>query len=610
MKTKEYDKYRPLVLSKPVDIQTEFAVLEGHVFNKLKPDIQEFLHTHAAFHGQKKEFDSVLNDVADQIRAKYSGAPGYGYDILSRLKWSMHFIDVWPHDGMRILQRFVSFTAKLDVAVDQSLSEELSAWIYQVGREMSLNVLDFEDGIVYSFAFPVSLGSGKIQPDLIDYKAMQLPFGDYPSYYNDNDRISPIWAALVCKAFSPPKSTFDIRNKELAVTQQESNGKTYYTLDTLGKFFRETVAPDEYINVMQFVTDTLANWSKHLALNTHKKQTPDTPRFSLQEGPGILTVLLERGDLERGERAPKVQMIFAADGKGYSITQRKEGGLVTTRMFDTFDQITQELQAGETVYCSTLEQITTYIGQVAAGETTSQLFRDNLGNPKQALLDAGDESDVYFIADMHRNQLGVRALAPSLDGSEDRLLAEVTLENVGTNGKIVLEYSPNKSAMNQALAQVEDAHHSSTYAPVWKEVRDVKADAEVPAQPTREIVPTVVDPVGNDALPHGPIRKIKDVTVSGDDEDMLKIFLERLLLSNLSMRDSRALVAFKDYVLGGEGLANLDHWSFVATITAERTEEEQDFLVGNNNAYVFIFNEDIDTPSAAMLTFQCQVLDS
>jgi hypothetical protein len=410
------------------------------------------------------------------------------------------------------------------------------------------------------------------------------------------------------------------------VSEQENNGIKFYTRAEIDEYLREYSANDELADNLKFIDEKTALWSKHLALNTHKKQTTDTPRYSVENGPNILTVTLERSDLDEGERAPKLQMFFADYGKGgIAIRPRIEGAMVTHRMLDTFAQITKELQAGQAVIFTTLEQIVTFITQVADHEGTVTGFRQELGDPEQALLEAQvPNPTVYFrMQKKDGNEVEIEALGKGDPGEDDTLLKLLVLNVESQNGAFVLAMSAESRAATfereQALSERQEAWNEvrsveptpdEAVGTTTEEARALLAHAEelVEAQSPGKILAENV----MDTIVHAqPIRAMKDVEVTGNDEYMLDHFIERLLVSLISERDKRALMAFRHYILDGEGLANVDNWAFHAALVRDGGERlSQNFLRDGNNAYIAIYDRAVklgQEQSPALAIYQCKV---
>lgn len=381
------------------------------------------------------------------------------------------------------------------------------------------------------------------------------------------------------------------------MSEQENNGKQYFNREQLIEQFRFCAANDELTDIIKFIDESTATWSRHLVLNTHKKQTTETARYSLEDGPAILTVLLDRGDLEIGERAPQLQMIFSRLEDGtVAITPRIQGCMATSRLIDTFDQINRELLLGQTVVFTSAGQVTTYVEQVAAQMGTATGFRMELGDPRQALIEAGDpDPTVHYTTILNNDQVEVRVIAKDVHG--DSLIGLIMLDQVGKDGRIQLEMSA-KTRFNTASAQANELHQSKEFAPVWNDVRETRAtpDAVIDAAEQALRPGVTKEAEAEQAVAPGAAVSMGDVSVTGRDEHMLKLFMQRLLdHGQLNVRDQRALRAFDDFVMGGEGLANADEWSYVASIALDPSESEDAILRKNNNAYIVIYDDSTQT---------------
>jgi hypothetical protein len=410
------------------------------------------------------------------------------------------------------------------------------------------------------------------------------------------------------------------------VSEQENNSIKFYTRAELDEYLREHSANDELVDNLKFVDEKTAVWSKHLALHTHKKQTLDTPRYSIETGPNIVTITLERSDLDEGERAPKLQMIFADYGKdGIAVRPRVEGAMVTYRMLDSFDQITKELQMGQPVIFTTLEQIVTFVTHVADEGSTVNAFRHELGDPQQALVEAGVPNPaVYFrMQKKDDNEVEVEAWGRGDPGEVDTLLKLLVLSVEVHNGGFALGMT-----RETLLASIERGKELSQRSEAWQEVRSVEptpdeavgttteearallahAEELVEAQsPSAVLVENALDNI----VHAQPIRAIKDVEVIGNDEYMLDHFIERLLVSLISERDKRALIAFRQYILDGEGLANVENWAFHAALVRDGgAHPSQSFLREGNNAYIAVYDRAVkldQNQSPALAIYQCKV---
>jgi hypothetical protein len=392
----------------------------------------------------------------------------------------------------------------------------------------------------------------------------------------------------------------EVTNKKQIIGAEENNGhgREYYNRIGLIQHLRGHTTDDELVELTKFIDESTANWSRFLALNTHKKQTEQTPVYSLQDGPGILTVLLERSDLEVGERAPQLQLILSRSDRGeIAITPRISGCMATSRMINTFDQINRELNAGRTVAFTSAESITTYIEQVSEHNGTVVGFRQELGDPYSALLQSGvPEPKVVFTAQRKDKQVEVRVLVED-ENNTNNVLNVITLDNVGTEGRVSLEIS-EKTRFGSASAAAQELHTSETFKEVWQDVRETAATSDeniaaAEAVLREEQAPATkaqAEAVAEIALQVGPFGAIE---ILGTDTFVLHFFIRRLReAGDLSERDERALRAFELFVLNGEGLANLDKWSFRAAVLLEKDEEEKRLMRDDNNAYIFIYDDD------------------
>ncbi|BDD79626.1 hypothetical protein [Burkholderia phage FLC9] len=622
MQAEDYDKIKPLVLIPPVDIPVEFRLMDGHVFMNMFGDIRNWLHDYAYFDKDRDTFDEILKHHMDLIELGYLEGPGYDYSLMNRLRWRVRFQDVYGNDQLSIRERFVSFTAILDPVLDKKKAAELSSWIVRTADQEGLDMSKFNNGIIHTFGFRMHVGHFKrVRADEMDFGAMGITSDDF---YNEEARISPDWAALLCSAFP-----INDQNKEPEVSEQqaapaaeqESDGKkptTYYGRHDLSMLLQETADPADLINVEKFIDDNLTSWSKHLALNTHKKQTDKTPRFSIHEGPGIITILLDRGDLEFGERAPQLQMIFTDGDGGIAITPRQQGGMTTSRMLDAFDQILLELNSDKRVPFKQVDSLVTFVDHVS-DHNDSLAFREAIGDPKQALILHGiEEPDVVFY--MYRipnkeKKVAVEAHFNKRDGSEPGILFTIWLDDVGHQGNLMLkiaEDSPKQPALalntrrvssdvvNGELVSGEGAN--AELAPVWEEVRSTPADPD-------SVLEKHPKPVSMGKLKEAldQATKISEFKLSGSDQAMLKHVMDRFRNEgNLSNLDLMSLDAAQNFIFAG-GLLNVAGWSYEASLTGARTEEDLSLLRGDNNAYIIILADGSNVP---VLTYQCKVSDA
>jgi hypothetical protein len=614
VKAEMYDKIKPITLSRPVHIQPEFQLLDGHVFLNLYEDVREFLHRYAYIEAKKPQFDEILKQQADLIELGYLESPGYDYYLFNNLKWHVRFQDVWGKDQHQIRERFVSFTAILDHATDKSKAAELSSWIVRTADQEGLDISKFNNGIVHTFALRVGLSNfSVIDTEEIDFRAMGVTDHDF---YNEEVRISPDWAALLCATFP-----LNDQNKEPEVSEQqatpaaeqESDGTkstAYYTRHGLSMLLQETANPADLINVEKFIDDQLSAWSKHLALNTHKKQTDKTPRFSIHEGPGIITILLDRGDLEFGERAPQLQMIFSDAENGISISPRQQGGMTTSRMLDAFDQILLELNSGKRVPFCAVDSLVTFVDHVS-DHNDSLAFRETVGDPKQALVDHGiaDPKVTFFMyRKSNTSKVIVEAHYNREDGSEPGILFTIYLDDIGHQGNLMLKIAEDSPKLPPLAKNVERFDEASKEGPhvrelseTWQEVRDTPADPDSVLE--KHPAPSKLA----EALAQA--TKMRDFELSGTDEAMLKHVMDRFRNEgNLSNADLIALDAASNFIFAG-GLTNVGPWEYEAALTNadELSESEQSVLRGDNNAYIIILAKDNAVP---VLTFQCKVSDA
>lgn len=390
----------------------------------------------------------------------------------------------------------------------------------------------------------------------------------------------------------------EVINKNQIDGAEENNGhgREFYNRIGLINHLRNHATVDELAEIIKFIDESTATWSRFLVLNTHKKQTEQTPVYSLQDGPGILTVLLERSDLEVGERAPQLQMILSRSDRGeIAITPRISGCMATSRMINTFDQINRELNAGRVVAFISAEQITTYIDQVAEHNGTVTGFRQELGDPYGALVQSGvPEPKVTFTAQKKGDQVEVRVIVED-ENDTNNVLNVILMDNVGGEGRISLEISA-KTRFNSASAAAQELHTSETFKEVWSEVRDTPATSDESIAAAEAALREEQAPLKKieartaEALATGPFGAIE---ILGTDTFVLQFFIRRLREEgDLSERDQRSLRAFEHFVLNGEGLANLDKWSFRAAVSLEKDEEEKRVLREDNNVYILIYDED------------------
>jgi hypothetical protein len=430
-----------------------------------------------------------------------------------------------------------------------------------------------------------------------------------PPYFDRHKRMSPRWGELMVRYFY--QSINENKEQVVKVVNEQATppeGVKYYTRATLADFLREHVAKDELDAVAKFIDTQTAEWSRHLVMTTHKKQTEQTPRYSFEPGPNIATLTLERGDLDAGERAPKLQMIFTDLGpeQGLAISPRTAGGMVVSRMVDTFAQIVRELQAGQSVRFNDLTQIVGFVDGCADEQTTVIGFRQELGNPLQALLEAGvPDPEVHFRMRKVDSHIEVETFGTGSEGEDDDLLKFFILDDVGQNGQMMLSMSAETrmESMKQAAAQQERAL-SPEMKMAWNEVRLIEPTRDEDVGIGVALPENISGENALDVIIHAqPIRALKRLKVIGSDEYMLEHFIERLMVSNISMRDKKALVAFRHYILDGEGLANVDEWSFEAGLkTGDDRTFGEGILRGDNNAFIIIYNDSI-----SQVIYQCKV---
>lgn len=602
------------------DMSPELRLMQGHAFRDHYQDLRTWLFNYV-YEQDRALFDKDLKHVTDVIDLRFHEAPGQeDYVIWDHLKWYLHIENVWAEGGRERIESIVVFTAVLDIARGMEKNPKLVNLLAHVATREQLNFSDFNSGIVYTFGYNIRFDSSSLKRSHIRIFPGMLDFSVYKDsiklhdFYNEDKRISPKWAALVCNAFPT------VYNKEQQVAEQEGNGIQYYNRQQLDEVLKGTVAAEELPHVMKFIDDSVSNWSRHLILNTHKKQTQDTPRFSLHEGPGIVTILLDRSDLDWGERAPQLQMIFSDTPNGPAISPRISGGMTTSRMLDAFDQIVLELNKDQIVSFNAVDQVVTFVDQVSDHEE-SMAFREAIGDPKQALKAAGDEDPNIFF-NMFRNgdrKVHVRTLGVSKnEGQESSLLGEIILDDIGEAGRIqlrVAEDSPKLPGIARNVSVYEHASKTGAdeggaaaqMAPVWEEVRSTKADPDsvMDKLPTKVEAKVEIDPTINPS-------EFLEFHLAGRDKHALKFFIDRLRNNGgLSKTDSVALNAFEQFVFGA-GLANIREWSFIACVTDDRTEEEETLLFGDNNAYILIHNEETyhdDVKSSIIVAFQCCVAE-
>lgn len=608
-----------LSIWRPRDLPTSMAILNGTRLQTVDY-MRAFVREYATGQTAEIALSEAVNEMVREIGNFYVDDWDRSIRLLYELNWKIDFYQAY-RDNLTSMGVFVTFTAVSRQATHPSINDflRLKAQEHQ-NDDPPLECESFRDGIacVRGFWLNQSRSSVTSQPVALTKLADAK---DAPAHWKPHYRMTPWWAELIVRDFYPSLE----QKKEQVVSEQENNGIKYYTRAQFGEFLREHSANDELVDNLKFIEEKTAMWSKHLVLNTHKKQTEDTPRYSVENGPGILTVTLERGDLDEGERAPKLQMFFADYGKdGIAVRPRLEGSMVTTRMLDSFAQITKELQAGRAVIFTTLEQIVTFVTQVADHEGTVKGFRQELGDPEQALAEAGvPNSTVYFrMQKKDDGEVEVEALGRGDAGEDDTLLKRLVLGIESQNGGFVLAMSAES---RQATFEREQA--LSERGEAWNEVRDVKPTPDEAVGTTTEEARALLaqaeelveaqspDTVGAenvmDTIVHAqPIRAIKDVEVIGNDEYMLDHFIERLLVSLISERDKRALIAFRQYILDGEGLANVDNWGFQAALRDAGASLRPNFLRDGNNAYIVIYDRAVklgQQQSPALALYQCKV---
>lgn len=589
------------------DISAAFKLLTQQPLQNIDY-LRAFVNEYAVSQRAQIDLTSAVSEMICEIGRKHCGSDGKNFGLLYNLEWRMGFHQLFNHGGKQSEGVFVTFTGVVKGAKHPKLQTFLRR---KVEEYPDLDIADFHDGVAISRGFWLSSGWSTVSNHPVRLAELK-DIG--PAYFDDHKRISARWAELIVKSYHQTIS----ENQEQVVSVQENNGKLYYNQETLSAYFRHRAANDELVDIIKFVDSMTSKWSRHLVLNTHKKQTEQTPRYSVAEGPGILTVLLERSDLEVGERAPQLQMIFNRSDAGIAITPRIAGCMTTSRMIDTFDQINRELLAGETVRFTSADQIVTYVEQVSAHSATAIGFRQELGDPKAALI-AADKPDlrIAFTAELEGDQVKVQTLIEDEDLHADNVVNTILLDNIGKEGQIQLEISA-KTRFNSAQAQAQELHESAPFQQVWSEVRDTPAtsDANIAAAEAvlqEELAPQdSVDRVIQTALVEIPaIDSTKHLYIEGDDEHMLTHLLDRLAISNIGMRDKRALTGFRHFVLEGEGLANVDQWGFHArTVRDGGAGLSENFLRSGNNFFITIYDRDVkltQTQLASLVIFQCKI---
>jgi hypothetical protein len=605
-----------MVLPCPPSLLLEFRTLDGYVLGDLNA-LRDLLDSYCADGEAQRAFWNRTNQVATDLADRYVDDFDRSIGIVGRTKWRVNFYDLYAQGGKQNLGVFVAFTGILDVVLDKEKQAELSSFIIRTAAEHEhedppLLIEGFHNGIVYVFGFMIDTQRTLITKAEVPFRNLEQVGIDHFCHWK---HLWPTWAEYTLQAFP-----LNDQNKEPEVSEQqatpaaeqESDGTkptVYYGRHDLSMLLQETADPSDLINVEKFIDDQLSAWSKHLALNTHKKQTDKTPRFSIHEGPGIITILLDRSDLEFGERAPQLQMIFTDGESGISITPRQQGGMTTSRMLDAFDQILLELNSGKRVPFCVVDSLVTFVDHVA-DHTDSLAFREAVGDPKQALVLSGIENPhvTFYMHRSHRNtaKIIVEAHFDREDGSEAGILFTVLLDDVGHQGNLMVKVaadSPKQPPLAKNVERFEEASkegpHVKQLSETWKEVRDTPADPDsvlekLPAP--RKLNEAVVE-----------ATKMRDFYLTGSDQAMLKHVLARFRNEgNLNNLDSFALDAAESFIFAG-GLVNAGDWHYEACLTSERDEQELAFLRGENNAYIIVLNKDSNVP---ILTFQCQVSDA
>lgn len=609
-----------LSIWRPRDLPVSMAILNGTRLQTVDY-MRAFVREYATGQTAEIALSEAINEMVREIGNFYVDDWDRSIRLLYELNWKIDFYQVY-RDNLTSMGVFVTFTAVIRQVAHRSFNDflRLKAQEHQ-NDDPPLECEHFRDGIACVRGFWLNQTWSSVTGQPVELTKL-ADAKDAPAHWKSHYRMTPWWAELIVQDFYP-----SLERKKEQVVSEENTGIKYYNRAQFGEFLREHSANDELVHNLKFIDEKTALWSKHLALNTHLKQTEDTPRYSVESGPGILTITLDRSDLEPGDRAPKLQMFFADYGQnGIAVRPRVEGAMVTHRMLDTYDQITKELQTGAAVTFNTLEQIVTFVGSVADHEGTVTGFRQELGDPEQALIEAHVPNPVVYFRMQKKDgrEVEIEALGKGDEGEDDTLLKLLVLSDEGEAGALVLAMSAETRAATfereQALSENSEA---------WNEVRTVEPTPDAAVGTTTEEArallaqaEVLVDAAeaeriaGENALDNivhaQPIRAIKDVEVSGNDEYMLEHFIERLLVSNLGMRDKKALIAFRHYVLDGEGLANVDSWAFHAALVHNSAEVPvtPDFLREGNNAFIAIYDRAVKldhNQSPAVAIYQCKV---
>lgn len=574
----DINKENKLILVKPSKIPEVWKELIGKPLTT--PQIQGaqgIFEKHGLDFPSKVELDRRLRHELQEIHERYHG-------LVQRedVRWTidLHEIINLTRSGEII----ITFTGALKHWFDRPT--ELPDYVnYGVIDHLPRD--EFNNCIVAAFAMLLdSDDQNKISNQFV--RLDTKPF---------RKRMSRLWARYI---LDMPEQTSEIL--PINTPDQEQAVKKYYSYDELITWLRDHVANDELVDIQKFIDAHTATWSRQLVVTPHnsnsgiKKVTIDTPRYSLIFGPKILVIHLERGDLEMGERAVALRMIFAHDETGVSLAARVAGGMVTSQNVDIFSQITRELIAGETVHFITLDQIVSYVSEVAIDQQEANAFRNALKNPEEALREAGDTSRVYFAMFKDKSTYVVETLASNPNESRAPvILNKIVLSNMGGEDGLRLGVA--------ARDEVAELHTSPAYKErVWPEVRarELHRPEDAVSGPTE---PSTIA---------GYTDPIKPVKITGLDRYLLAMFLDRLHAEPLAGRDRAALRAFKDHVLGGDVLANIDQWSYKAVVldraeNEQSLEEDYQFLFGENNVFIIIFNDALPDGMSDIMTFQCKV---
>jgi hypothetical protein len=598
-----------MVLPGPSHLSAEFAALNGQV---ILGRLDDFAEPYLVMSSQRTRLDETLQHAFADIRELFTRH--LEFNLLDHLAWRIEFFDVYANGSVQPPTTFAALVGILRPVLEQQA--ELSNFIVQRGEgQHGLAPLPYDDvhnGIAYVIGLEVEEGKA-FNGKSVDVKALYRN-DQGPQYFSPEKWVSLDWVKAIVEDFKPSDQNKENEVTEAQTPQQEqapeNTGKKpvqYYTRHGLSALLQDTADPADLMNVEKFIDDQLAAWSRHLALNTHQKQTNDTPRFSINEGPGIVTIMLDRSDLAFGERAPQLQMIFSDGEHGLAITPRIEGGMTTSRMLDSFDQVLLELNAGKRVPFTQLDQLVTFIDHVS-DHNDAAAFRVALGNPHQALVEAGmkDFKLVMYMTRLENsNKIDVMGMLIR-ENMEDEELFQIWLDDIGHQGQLMVKVSEESVKVPTVLknqGEAEDLSKSEgtreQLAPVWEEVRETRADPDS----VLERHPPVSEERLREAVAHA--SKIDGFYVQGRDQHMLKHVLNRFRNEgNLNNLDLMALDAAERFIFTG-GVINLPNWSYeAALIVGDRGENEERLLHGDSNAYVVICVDDRHVPT---LVFQCKV---